>query len=70
MACVIDGFGSLPGAVVGGMVLGAIEVLILVTLPQQWGGLTDAVVFSIVALILVTRPQGLMGRRVELGDKE
>jgi branched-chain amino acid transport system permease protein len=70
VACVIGGFGSLPGAVVGGLLLGFIEVGILVLLPQQWGGLTDAIVFALIALILVTRPQGLMGRNVELGDKE
>lgn len=70
VACVIGGFGSLPGAAVGGLLLGFIEVGILVLLPQQWGGLTDAIVFALIALILVTRPQGLMGRNVELGDKE
>jgi branched-chain amino acid transport system permease protein len=70
VACVIGGFGSLQGAVVGGLLLGFIEVGILVILPQQWGGLTDAIVFALIALILVTRPHGLMGRNVELGDKE
>jgi len=70
VACVIGGFGSLPGAAVGGLLLGFIEAGILVLLPQQWGGLTDAIVFALIALILVTRPQGLMGRNVELGDKE
>jgi branched-chain amino acid transport system permease protein len=70
VACVIGGFGSLPGAVVGGFVLGFIEVGILVTLPPAWGGLVDAVVFSLIGLILITRPQGLLGQRIELGDKE
>jgi len=70
VACVIGGFGSLPGAVVGGLILGFLEVAILVLLPQKFGGLTDAVVFSIVGILLVLRPQGLMGRTVELGDKE
>jgi branched-chain amino acid transport system permease protein len=70
VACVIGGFGSLPGAVVGGFVLGFIEVGILITLPPAWGGLVDSVVFSLIGLILITRPQGLLGRRVDLGDKE
>ena len=70
VACVIGGFGSLPGAVLGGFVLGFIEVGILISLPAEWGGLVDAVVFSLIGLILITRPQGLLGHKVELGDKE
>lgn len=70
VACVIGGFGSLGGAVLGGFVLGFIEVGILLALPQSMGGLRDAVVFSLIALLLVTRPQGILGRTVELGDKE
>lgn len=69
VACVIGGFGSLPGAVVGGFILGFLEVAILILLPQSLGGLKDAAVFGVVALILFTRPQGIMGQRMELGDK-
>jgi branched-chain amino acid transport system permease protein len=70
VACVLGGFGSLPGAVVGGFALGAIEVLILVVMPQHWGGLRDAAVFGLVGALLVWRPQGLVGKTIELGDKE
>jgi len=70
VACVMGGFGSLPGAVIGGLLIGIIEVVILITLPQEFGGLKDAVVFSLIALILATRPQGIMGVTSELGDKE
>jgi branched-chain amino acid transport system permease protein len=70
VACVLGGFGSLPGAVVGGFALGAIEVLILVILPQSLGGLRDAAVFGLVGALLVWQPQGLVGKTVELGDKE
>ena len=70
VACVLGGFGSLPGAVVGGFALGAIEVLILVIMPQNWGGLRDAAVFGLVGALLVWRPQGLIGKTIELGDKE
>lgn len=70
VACVLGGFGSLPGAVVGGFALGAIEVLILVIMPQDWGGLRDAAVFGLVGALLVWRPQGLVGKTIELGDKE
>ncbi len=70
IACVVGGFGSLPGAVVGGLLIGITEVGILITLPQEYGGLKDAVVFSLIGLILVLRPQGIMGVISELGDKE
>ncbi|NCW16732.1 MAG: branched-chain amino acid ABC transporter permease [Rhodobacteraceae bacterium] len=42
VACVVGGFGSLPGAVLGGFLLGAVEVAMLVMLPQSLGGMTDA----------------------------
>lgn len=70
VACVIGGFGSLPGAAVGGMLLGFIEVGLLVALPQELGGLKDALTYVIVIAILVYRPAGLLGSRRELGDKE
>ena len=69
VACVLGGFGSLPGAVVGGLLLGFTEVALVVALPDRLAGLRDASVFLIVAAILVLRPQGILGRRVELGDK-
>ena len=70
VACVIGGFGSLAGAAVGGMLLGFIEVGLLVALPQEHGGLKDALTYVIVIAILVYRPEGLLGSRRELGDKE
>ena len=70
VACVIGGFGSLAGAAVGGMLLGFIEVGLLVLLPQEYGGLKEALTYVIVIAILVYRPEGLLGSRRELGDKE
>lgn len=70
VACVIGGFGSLAGAAIGGMLLGFIEVGLLVALPQEQGGLKDALTYVIVIAILVYRPEGLLGSRRELGDKE
>lgn len=70
VACVIGGFGSLAGAAVGGMLLGFVEVGLLVALPQEYGGLKDALTYAIVIAILVYRPEGLLGSRRELGDKE
>lgn len=70
VACVVGGFGSLPGAVLGGFLLGAIEVAMLVMLPQSLGGMTDAFVFGIIALLLIWRPDGILAARGEKGDKQ
>jgi len=69
VACVIGGFGSLPGAVLGGFLLGITEVAVLVLLPQEYGGLAQAVVFTLVALVLIWRPDGILSQPQEKGDK-
>jgi len=69
VACVVGGFGSLPGAVLGGFLLGAVEVAMLVLLPQEYGGMKDAFVFGIIALVLIWRPDGILSPRIEKGDK-
>ncbi|MCC5987120.1 MAG: branched-chain amino acid ABC transporter permease [Pararhodobacter sp.] len=70
VACVIGGFGSLAGAALGGMVLGFIEVGLLVLLPAEYGGIKETLTYCIVIALLLLRPEGLMGTRRELGDKE
>ncbi len=70
VACVLGGFGSLAGALVGGLVLGCAEVFLQVVLPSQVAGFRDAFVFLMVGLILVMKPEGLVGKKVELGDKD
>lgn len=69
VACVIGGFGSLPGAVLGGFLLGITEVAMLILLPQSAGGLAQAAVFTLVALILIWRPDGILSPAREKGDK-
>ena len=69
VACVVGGFGSLPGAVLGGFLLGALEVGMLVILPQSYGGMKDAFVFAVIAIILVWRPEGILSPQKEKGDK-
>ncbi|MGC1489378.1 MAG: branched-chain amino acid ABC transporter permease, partial [Albidovulum sp.] len=69
VACVIGGFGSLPGAVLGGFLLGIAEVVVLVLLPQSAGGLAQAAVFTMVALVLIWRPDGILSPAREKGDK-
>jgi branched-chain amino acid transport system permease protein len=57
-AAVIGGFGSMPGAVVGGMLLGVIENLAPLYLPS---GIRYSVPFVILVAILLIRPAGLLG---------
>lgn len=56
---VLGGLGSVPGALLGGTVLGVIESLATVVLDA---GYKDAISFALLVLILVLRPHGLLGR--------
>src|SRR5207302_1518877 len=58
-AAVVGGFGSMPGAVAGGMLLGVIENLAPLYLPS---GIRYSVPFLVLIAILVVRPAGLLGR--------
>jgi branched-chain amino acid transport system permease protein len=58
---IMGGLGSLKGAVVGGLVLGMIQILSTVYLPA---GLSDIIIFSLLFLILVVRPSGLFGEKL------
>lgn len=62
IAAVIGGIGSIPGAVLGGILLGVLEVLIPAYLPSEYSGYKDAVAFIALIAILLYRPQGLLGR--------
>jgi branched-chain amino acid transport system permease protein len=53
--------GSIPGAVLGGYLLGAIEVIALVAIN---GNASGGVAFAALFLMLVLRPQGLFGTRL------
>ena len=58
--------GLLTGAVMGGVILGLAEVLLISRLPEGLVGLTDGIVFLLIALLFVFRPQGLVTvRRAE-----
>lgn len=60
VATIIGGLGSLSGAVVGGLALGLAEVLLRSRLPDGIVGLTDAIVFGLIAVLFIVRPSGLM----------
>jgi branched-chain amino acid transport system permease protein len=59
VAAIVGGLGSLGGAVAAGLLLGVAEVLIRSMLPGHLEGLTDAVVFGLIAVLFIVRPQGL-----------
>jgi branched-chain amino acid transport system permease protein len=60
-AAVLGGIGNIPGAVLGGFLIGIIEALSDYFFQSQW---TQAVVFGVLIIILVFRPSGLLGQRV------
>ena len=57
---VLGGLGSIPGAVVGGLVIGLVEAFV----PGEFSAYKDAVAFGLLFLTLLWRPRGLMGRKV------
>ncbi len=57
-AAVIGGFGSIPGAALGGIIIGLIELFSGVYLPQ---GFRDTAAYIVLLIVLVVRPQGLFG---------
>jgi branched-chain amino acid transport system permease protein len=57
-AMVIGGMGSLPGAILGGFVLGTAETAATAVF---WSGYRDIVAFSLLILVLIVRPSGLLG---------
>ena len=69
VAAVIGGIGSIPGAIVGGLVLGVAESLIPYILRDWFGwqdafAWKDAIAFTLLIVILVVKPTGLMGKTV------
>lgn len=60
LAALIGGLGSLRGAVLGGFVLGLAEVLLRSWLPGGVASLTEGVVFLLIALLFIFRPQGII----------
>ncbi|HLI12140.1 MAG TPA: branched-chain amino acid ABC transporter permease [Alphaproteobacteria bacterium] len=58
-AAVLGGIGNIPGAMLGGIIIGLIESLGGQLLAVRW---TDCIIFSILVIVLVFRPAGLLGR--------
>ena len=57
-AAVLGGFGSIPGALAGGVTIGVIELLAGAYLPQ---GFKDVAAYVVLLLVLAVRPQGMFG---------
>jgi branched-chain amino acid transport system permease protein len=62
VAAVFGGIGSIPGAMIGGLVLGVIEILARSYISSQ---LSDAIVFSVLIIVLLFRPTGLFGKVIQ-----
>ncbi len=64
-AAVLGGIGNINGAILGGVVVGLVEVMATQYVPGQFGGSSwkDVWAFVILIVVLVARPQGLLGRR-------
>jgi len=60
-AAVVGGFGSLPGAIVGGLIIGIVESLSGFYLPQ---GFKDTAAYIVVLIMLVVKPNGLFGEKL------
>lgn len=65
VAAVIGGVGSIPGAILGGYLLGLSEVLFVGLLPPQYAPYRDAFVFGTLIVILLVLPNGLLGKSSE-----
>ena len=55
---VLGGLGNIPGAVLGGIIIGLAEAFV----PSDYSGYREAISFAILLIVLLVRPQGLLGR--------
>ena len=60
-AAVLGGIGSIPGAMLGGILLGVIEIFSKAYISTQ---LSDAIVFAVLIVVLLIKPAGLLGKKV------
>ena len=60
-AAVFGGIGSIPGAMIGGLILGIIEILARAYISTE---LSDAIVFACLIIVLLVKPTGLLGKKI------
>lgn len=61
VAAVFGGIGSIPGALLGGLLLGVIEIFAKAYISTQ---LSDAIVFAVLIIVLLVKPAGLLGKEI------
>jgi branched-chain amino acid transport system permease protein len=61
-AAVFGGIGSIPGAFIGGILLGVIEILGRAYISSQ---LSDAIVFAVLIIVLLVKPTGILGKKMQ-----
>ncbi len=64
VAAVVGGFGSVPGALLGGLLLGSLEALSTAYLSAELSGYRDAVTLSLLIVFLLIRPRGILGTKL------
>jgi len=62
VAAVFGGIGSIPGAMIGGILLGIIEILGKAYISSQ---MADAIVFAVLIVVLLVKPTGILGREIQ-----
>lgn len=62
VAAVFGGIGSIPGALIGGLLLGVIEILGKAYISSQ---LADAIVFMVLIVVLLVKPTGILGKKIQ-----
>ncbi len=60
-AAVFGGIGSIPGAMLGGILLGIIEIIAKAYVSTE---LSDAIVFAVLIVVLIVKPTGLLGKQI------
>ena len=62
VAAVFGGIGSIPGAMIGGVLIGIIEILGRAYISSQ---MADAIVFAVLIIVLVVKPTGILGKKID-----
>ena len=62
VAAVFGGIGSIPGAMIGGILLGVIEIFGKAYISSQ---MADAIVFAVLVVVVIVKPTGLLGKNIQ-----
>ena len=64
VAAVLGGIGSIPGAMIGGLIVGLVEIFVKVYLAPSW---YEAITYSLLIIVLIVKPTGILGKNI--GEK-